>query len=208
MTAPHSREGGPADLSVGAHLSPAEGTCLMEAVSVAAQLPWSDSPPCTHPLLAHLARLVNDSVSNHGRRRLAVLVEDLRNAHPASPADTAYVSARIAGACTGRALGIRPSLLLVFLHHSALAALERERRLRSRSPEQPHDRDTSASSDVLTKVRRGLFVRGPAMRAVEAAVAACRPLEEGDRDRALIGLLQEALSVSRADQRRPLVPVG
>ena len=128
MTSPHRREGGPVDLSVGAHLSPAEGTCLMEAVSVAAQLPWSDSPPCTHPLLAHLARLVNDSVSDHGRRRLAVLVEDLRNAHPGSPAETAYASARIAGACTGRALGIHPSLLLVFLHRTALAALERERR--------------------------------------------------------------------------------
>ena len=101
MTSAHTRRHGPVDLSPGAHLSPAEGTCLMEAVSVAAQLPWSDSPSCTHPRLAHLARLVNDSVSDRGRRRLAVLVPALRSAHPATPTDAAYVSARIATACTG-----------------------------------------------------------------------------------------------------------
>jgi hypothetical protein len=204
MTSAHTRRHGPADLSAGAHLSPAEGTCLMEAVSVAAQLPWSDSPPCTHPLLAHLARLVNDSVSDRGRRRLAVLVPDLRSAHPATPTDAGYVSARIATTCTARALRIHPSLLLVFLHHSACAALERERRLRSPDPEAAHGPGAGAAPDVLTKVRRGLFGRGPAMRAVEAAVAACCHLDEGDRDRALVGMLEEALSVGRAEQQPPV----
>ena len=207
MTAPDTRRHGPVNLSAGAHLSSAEGTCLMEAVSVAAQLPWSDSPPCTHPVLAHLARLVNDSVSDHGRQRLAVLVPDLRSAHPATPADAAYVSARIATACTGSALRIHPSRLLVFLHHTALAALERERRLRAPVPENADRPGACAAPDVLTRVRRGLFSRGAAMRGVEAAVAACRHLDGGDRDRALAGLLQEALSVC-GGERRPPVPVG
>jgi hypothetical protein len=56
--------------SVGAHLVPADGACLMEAVSQAAGEPWSDTPACTHPLLSHLARLVNDASSDQGRQEL------------------------------------------------------------------------------------------------------------------------------------------
>jgi hypothetical protein len=43
----------------------------MEMASVLAGEPWSDRPRCTHPLLAHLARLVNDCTSDAGRGRLA-----------------------------------------------------------------------------------------------------------------------------------------
>ena len=35
--------------SVGAHLVPEDGACVMEAVSKAAGEPWSDTPACTHP---------------------------------------------------------------------------------------------------------------------------------------------------------------
>jgi len=38
---------------------------------------WSDHPACTHPLLASLARLVNDTTSDAGRARLAPLVPDV-----------------------------------------------------------------------------------------------------------------------------------
>jgi hypothetical protein len=38
---------------------------------------WSDSPPCTHPLLASLARLVNDRVSDDTRQSLLSLVPDV-----------------------------------------------------------------------------------------------------------------------------------
>ena len=207
MLSPDMRQPRPVGLSAGAHLSPDEGTCLMEAVSVAAHLPWSDAPSCTHPLLAHLARLVNDSVSDQGRQRLAALVPDLQNAHPANPADAAYASARIATACTRRALRIHPSPLLTFLHHAAVTALEREHRLRSRGPDRVHDRDASPAPGLRTRVRRCLFGRGPAMRGAEAAVAACLRLDEAERDRALAALLQEALLLARTEQP-PSVRVG
>jgi hypothetical protein len=46
----------------------------MEFASYLAAERWSDHPACTHPLVATLARLVNDHTSNAGRGRLVELV--------------------------------------------------------------------------------------------------------------------------------------
>jgi len=46
----------------------------MELASYLAGEKWSDHPRCTHPLLASLARSVNDCTSDAGRSRLAVLI--------------------------------------------------------------------------------------------------------------------------------------
>src|SRR5690606_24222707 len=61
-------------LSRGKHRSPRRGACFMELASYLAGERWSDKPACTHPLLAHLARLVNDLSEDAERPRLAVLI--------------------------------------------------------------------------------------------------------------------------------------
>ena len=61
-------------LSPGRHRTPRRGACFMELASVLAGERWSDHPSCTHPLLAHLARLVNDYTSDDGRQQLAPLI--------------------------------------------------------------------------------------------------------------------------------------
>lgn len=61
-------------LGRGSHWSPRFGACFMELASYLAGERWSDHPACTHPLLAHLARCVNDCISDDARPRLAVLV--------------------------------------------------------------------------------------------------------------------------------------
>jgi hypothetical protein len=61
-------------LSRGKHRSARKGACFMEMASVLANEPCSDHPKCTHPLLAHLARLVNDYTSDDNRGELAVLI--------------------------------------------------------------------------------------------------------------------------------------
>ena len=61
-------------LSRGKHRSPRQGACFMELASYLAGERWSDHPACTHPLLAALARDVNDYTSDAGRSRLAGLV--------------------------------------------------------------------------------------------------------------------------------------
>ena len=61
-------------LSRGKHRSPRRGACFMELASYLAGEPWSDHPACTHPLLAGLARAVNDYTTDAGRSRLAGLI--------------------------------------------------------------------------------------------------------------------------------------
>jgi hypothetical protein len=61
-------------LSRGKHRSPRKGACFMEFASMLAGERWSDHPACTHPLLASVARHVNDTTSDAGRPRLADLI--------------------------------------------------------------------------------------------------------------------------------------
>ena len=61
-------------LSRGKHRSPRKGACFMEFASLLAGERWSDHPACTHPLLAAVARHVNDFTSDAGRVRLAELI--------------------------------------------------------------------------------------------------------------------------------------
>lgn len=46
----------------------------MELASYLAGERWSDHPACTHPLLAEVARMVNDYTADQARARLAVLI--------------------------------------------------------------------------------------------------------------------------------------
>lgn len=61
-------------LSPGRHRTPRRGACFMEYASLLAGEPWSDHPSCTHPLLAQLAREVNDHTSDDARQELAPLI--------------------------------------------------------------------------------------------------------------------------------------
>jgi hypothetical protein len=49
----------------------------MEFASLLAGERWSDHPACTHPLLAQLARLVNDHTSDAARQELVPLIPSL-----------------------------------------------------------------------------------------------------------------------------------
>lgn len=64
-------------LAQGSHHGPREGACLMEYVSVLAGLPFDDHPRCTDPVLAAMARQVNDAASDAGRQHLASLAPQL-----------------------------------------------------------------------------------------------------------------------------------
>ena len=61
-------------LSRGRHRSPRRGACFMEFASFLAGERWSDHPYCTHPLLAELARDVNDLVGDEERQKLVRLI--------------------------------------------------------------------------------------------------------------------------------------
>jgi hypothetical protein len=64
----------------------------MELASLLAGEPFSDHPACTHPLLAAVARQVNDHTSDAGRQRLAELIPSLIGL----TGDDLHIDARIA----------------------------------------------------------------------------------------------------------------
>jgi hypothetical protein len=89
-------------LSRGKHRSPRKGACFMELASLLAGERWSDHPACTHPLLAAVARHVNDSTSDAGRQRLAELIPSVIGLN----SDDLRVDARIALRCATTALPV------------------------------------------------------------------------------------------------------
>jgi hypothetical protein len=80
------------ELSRGKHRNPRKGACFMEMVSYLAGERWSDHPACTHPLLAALARLVNDHTSDAGRGKLVGLAPSVIGLTSTDP----HVDVRIA----------------------------------------------------------------------------------------------------------------
>jgi hypothetical protein len=89
-------------LSRGKHRSPRKGACFMEFASYLAGERWSDDPACTHPLLAAVARNVNDFTSDEARPRLAVLIPSVIGL----TSDDLHVDARIALRCSQLALPV------------------------------------------------------------------------------------------------------
>jgi hypothetical protein len=79
-------------LSRGKHRSPRKGACFMEFASLLAGERWSDHPACTHPLLAAVARHVNDYTSDAGRARLVELIPSVIGL----TGDDLHIDARIA----------------------------------------------------------------------------------------------------------------
>lgn len=57
-------------LSTGKHSLPQQGMCLMECVAFIAGEPHSDAPQCASPVVAELARVINDSAFDEGRQML------------------------------------------------------------------------------------------------------------------------------------------
>lgn len=76
-------------LSRGHHVTPELGGCFMEIASVLAGERWSDHPKCTHPMLAELARTVNDLVQDDARQQLVRWIPDVVGANRCHPLITA-----------------------------------------------------------------------------------------------------------------------
>lgn len=89
-------------LSRGKHRNPRKGACFMEFAGFLAGERWSDHPDCTHPLLAGLARCVNDFTSDEGRPLLAPMIPCVIGLTSSDP----RVDVRIALVCARTALPV------------------------------------------------------------------------------------------------------
>jgi hypothetical protein len=92
-------------LSRGKHRSPRKGACFMELASYLAGERWSDHPSCTHPLLAALARHVNDLTSDDARPRLGSLIPSVIGLTTDDP----QADVEIARLCAAAALPVAPA---------------------------------------------------------------------------------------------------
>ncbi|MGO1317728.1 MAG: hypothetical protein ACTMIR_11945 [Cellulomonadaceae bacterium] len=85
-------------LGRGRHRSARRGACFMELASYLAGERWSDRPRCTHPLVAMLARAVNDFTSDAARPRLAPWIPAVIGLTSADPRVDVHVALRCAQA--------------------------------------------------------------------------------------------------------------
>ena len=102
----------------------------MEMASYLAGERWSDHPKCTHPLVASVARLVNDNTSDHGRPRLVALIPCVVGL----TSDDPRVDARIALRCATAALPIAPAERQKVMAVSALTSERALALLEARPP--------------------------------------------------------------------------
>ena len=89
----------------------------MELASYLAGQRWSDDPACTHPLLAALARDVNDYTSDAGRPALAGLVPSVIGL----AGEDLHIDARIALLCARTALPVAAATTQQVMALSVLA---------------------------------------------------------------------------------------
>jgi hypothetical protein len=131
-------------LSRGKHRNPRRGACFMEMASYLAGERWSDHPSCTHPLLAGLARLVNDHTSDAGRQRLTPLIPSVIGL----TSDDLHVDALISLRCATTALPVAAAERQNVLAVSVLAA----NRMLNALDGRPAAHLTESSRDALRQV--------------------------------------------------------
>jgi hypothetical protein len=85
-------------LSAGRHRTARQGACFMEFASYLAGEKWSDHPACTHPLLAAIARDVNDLTSDSARAGLTPLITRVIGLSSTDPLVSATIALRAAAA--------------------------------------------------------------------------------------------------------------
>lgn len=174
-------------LSSGTHLTPDDGACVMELVSVLAGEPFSDQPHCTDPTLATVARVVNDEMSDRARQTLIPLAADLAeycgNPHHLAP----MIVMQCLEAATQHLPGTHRSL---------------DRHYRRATRHATGNAGERFGCRTLAALSARLYTRGAAQHAVAAAARALRRLPSRQRDAALRAVLTAAMSaVSRSHDK-------
>ncbi len=188
-------------LAPGKHRSPRKGACFMEFASLLAGEQWSDHPACTHPLLAAVARHVNDHTSDSARSRLAELIPSVIGL----TGDDLHIDARISLRCATMALPVvaaerqRVMAVSVLASERVLADLDGrpvgdlEEQSRSALARVPHAAQwaNNFTSGVLISAKRFRRRAAPTIvcDAVEGIAQACVP----DPDQMLRDLLVQSI---------------
>ncbi|MGW0611410.1 hypothetical protein [Streptomyces sp. NPDC002788] len=161
-----------------AHLHPDDGACLMEAAALLGSGRFTDSPAGTHPVLAALARVVNDSVGPSTRQALWPLAADLADARPENRAYAPLLVGMAVDAA--RELRTAPRGLA----RGGRACRRRAKRLAR-----------ARAAGLPGRVVDLLWWRGPGRRCMERALRVLRAAP--DADERLSRLLRQAVTQAR-----------
>lgn len=152
-------------LSGGAH-DPHQGKgCFMEYASLLAGEEWSDSPACTHPVIAGMARTVNDLLPDSERHLIADLIPSVIGTADTREDETErrVLSARLAVWCAKQVAHLAPDPAVAW---RAIAAAEAW-------ADNPCGATADAAADAARAARAAALTEaGYAARAYAAAYAA------------------------------------
>ncbi|WP_199565565.1 hypothetical protein [Spongiactinospora rosea] len=178
----------------------------MELASYLAGERWSDHPACTHPLLAALARLVNDFTTDGARNQLAPLIPSVIGL----TSDDLRVDARLALRAATTALPVVAADLQLAMAVSVLAAEQILAELDGRTDGELSEESERAlaqaplAAEGAHKLRRGIrvsvrgFRRFAAPNTVQLAARGIANACVDDADALLRGLLADAINDCRA----------
>lgn len=191
-------------LSRGKHRNPRKGACFMEMASFLAGEPWSDHPACTHPLLATIARCVNDLADDASRQRLTPMINDVIGLNPTDPRVGPALVLRCAQAALPVAAQERQNVMAIAILsaevslHPAVAdgapMSARSREAISRAPAAERwARKFMASAGTLGQPLKERSQPKVVALATESIAAAC----VSDSDERLVSLLRDCIEVTR-----------
>ena len=201
MTERHMQDFVPV-LSRGKHRNPRKGACFMELASFLAAERWSDRPSCTHPLLATLARDVNDLIGDEARREIAPLVPDVIGLNRRDPRIDVMLARDVALAALPVASEERQRVAALGLLRCEQVLDELDgrpidhvsARVEAALAEVPRARDWARSYRPLGARRYDDFGRHSAPAIVHSAVIGIAEAAVDDAERRLVDLLRRVIA--------------
>ncbi|CAA9356967.1 MAG: hypothetical protein AVDCRST_MAG34-2163 [uncultured Nocardioidaceae bacterium] len=202
-------------LSRGKHRTPKKGACFMELASFLAGEPWSDHPSCTHPLLAAMARDINDHVGDAGRSRLGHLVPDVIGLTTDDLRADAWIAREAALAALPLVASAKQGVAAVGLLRSEryLAFLE-GRPLDDVAPETrwaldgvPHARDWAREFCGAGAFKADAFRRRSAPAIVHVSISGIAVAADAEREDVLVNLLAHTIDRCREWFGHEVAPV-
>ena len=203
-------------LSRGKHRSPKKGACFMELASFLAGEAWSDHPACTHPLLASMARDVNDHVDDFARSRLVPLIPEVIGLNGEDPRVDAWIAREAALAALPIAASERQGVAAVGLLRCErmLNQLEGrpkhhlDPRTRARLDEVPLARDWARGFSALGWGSSTSFAKRSAPAIVHSAVSGIAAASVPNSDEVLVDLLAHTITLCRGWFAHEPAPLG
>lgn len=197
-------------LSRGKHRNPRKGACFMEYASFLAGEPWSDHPGCTHPLLAALARDINDHLGDEARQETASLIPEVIGLNRTEPIFAALIAREAALAALPVASAERQCLAAVGILHCEQVINELEGhpaghlsdRAEAVLSEVPHASEWARDFCSIGFGRVDKFSRRSAPTIIRSAVSGIAQAVVDDPDRLLVDLLRRTI-VGCRDWMRP-----